>query len=403
MPLVYLDNHSATKLDMRVLEAMLPYFTEFYGNPLSFHPLGQKSEQARETARQEVANLLSVQPDEVYFTSCGSEANNWAIKGIAWAYQHKGRHIVTSKIEHVSVLNTVKYLEQQGFEVTYLDVDQYGLVDPDDLEKALKDTTILISIQHANPEIGTIQPIPELVKVAKSHGILFHTDAVASCGIIPVDANKLGVDLLSLSASTMYGPKGIGALFVKKGIKITPLIHGGIQEHNKRAGTENIPGIVGFGKACALAKAEMSMRHNTLCRLRNKLIAEIPQIIEYVYLNGHPANRLPNNINFSFEFVEGESITLLLAEKGIYVSSGSTCSSRALKMSHVLEALRIDPAVAQGTITMTLGIDLTDSDIAYVLEKLPPIIYHLRELSPLYDHFKKTGQRKIAGPRLRHE
>ncbi|MCS7258036.1 MAG: cysteine desulfurase, partial [candidate division WOR-3 bacterium] len=285
MRTVYLDNHSATKLDKRVFEAMIPYLTEYYGNPQSLHKLGQISLKAIEEARQEVAGLLGAQSNEIYFTSCGTEANNWAIKGIAWAYRGKGNHIITSKIEHVSVLNTLNYLAQHGYEITYLDVDQYGMVDPDSLTKAITDATILISIQHANPEIGTIQPIEELAKIAKSKGILFHTDAVASCGIIPIDVNKLGIDLLSLSGSTMYGPKGVGALYIRKNTKIISLIHGGIQENSKRAGSENVPAIVGLGKACALAKAEMELRNKTLCQLRDRIITEIPQKIEYVYLN----------------------------------------------------------------------------------------------------------------------
>jgi cysteine desulfurase len=396
---VYLDNHSGTRLDERVLEAMLPYLTEYYGNPQSLHSLGMKSEEAIMKARKDVARLIGAQSDEIYFVSCGSEANNLAIKGVAETYKNKGKHIIVSKIEHFSVLNTVKRLIHLGFDVTYLDVDRYGIVQPETLLKALRPDTILVSIQHANPEIGSIQPLEELVKITKSHSALFHTDAVASVGFIPIDVKSLKVDFLSLAGSQFYGPKGSGALYIKKGVRITPLIEGGIQEKGIRAGTENVPAIVGLGKAAQLAYEEFEERVSKLKKLRDRLILEIPKRIEFAYLNGHPENRLPHNVNFSFEFVEGESITLFLDEKGIMVSSGSTCSSKSLKMSHVLQAIKVDPAVAQGTITMTLSQYLENQDIDYILQELPPIIARLRELSPLYSHYKRTGTRKLTGPK----
>ncbi len=398
MKQVYLDNGSATKIDNRVLDAMLPFLQEEYGNAQSMHSLGQRAKDALENARFNVAQLINAQPNEIIFTSCGSESNNLAIKGFAYANRQKGKHIILSSIEHFSALQAGKRLAQEGFEITYLPVDKYGFVSPDDLKKSLRKDTILVSIQHANPEIGTIQPIKELAQIAHNAGALFHTDAVASAGIIPVDVNELGADLLSFASSTIYGPKGAGALYIKKGIRIIPLIDGGIQESGRRAGTENIPAIVGFGRACEIAKAEMGMNREKMIKFQKRLIEELPQRIEYIYLNGHPEIRLPNNVNFSVEFVEGEGMLLLLDQKGIYVTSGSACTSRALKLSHVLQAIKVDPAVAQGSVLMVLSKYNTDGDIDYLLNEFPPIVARLRNMSPLYAYFLKTGKRMEAGP-----
>lgn len=398
MRLIYLDNHSGTRLDDRVYEAVLPYLKDYYGNAQSMHSLGAKSAEALHKAREQVARLINVNDNEIIFTSCGSESNNLAIKGIAEAYKSKGKHIISSSVEHVSILNALKRLEQSGFETTYLDVDKYGIISPDNLQKALRPDTILVSIQHANPEIGTIQPIVELTKITRKNNILFHTDAIATTGIIPVDVQNLDIDLLSLASSQFYGPKGAAALYIKKGIRIIPQIDGGVQEQNKRAGTENIPAIVGLSKAAEIAQHEIADNHEKVVKLRNRLINELPDKIPYIYLNGHPEQRLPNNVNFSVEFVEGEGMLLFLDEKGIYITSGSACTSKTLKMSHVMSAIKCDPAIAQGSITMTLSKYNTDEDIDYVLQEFPPIVQKLRDLSPLYAYFKKTGKRQEAGP-----
>ena len=403
MKQVYLDNHSGTQIDERVYHEMLPYLKDYYSNVQSMHSFGAKSFEAEQNARQKVADLISAEASEIYFTSCGSESNNLAIKGIADAYKAKGKHIIVSSIEHFSVLYSARRLEQVGFQVTYLPVDKYGLVSPDDLRKAIKTDTILISIQHANPEIGTIQSIEELTAIAKEKGVLFHMDAIASCGIISVNVNSLRVDLLSLAGSQFYGSKGASALYVKNGVRIIPQIDGGIQESGRRAGTENVPAIVGLGKACEIAKNELQDNYQKLLKLRNRLIDELPKNIEYIYLNGHPQKRLPNNVNFSVEFIEGEGMLLFLDEKGIYITSGSACTSKVLKMSHILSAIKIDAAIAQGSVTMTLSKYNTDDDINYLLQEFPPIVKKLRELSPLYAYFQKTGKRQEAGPGTDYE
>jgi cysteine desulfurase len=395
---IYLDNHSGTKLDPRAYDEMLPYLTEYYGNAQSMHSFGYKSAQVIQKAREQVAQLIDANENEIYFTSCGSESNNLATKGIAEAYKSKGKHIITSSVEHVSVLNALKRLEQAGFEITQLPVDKYGLVSPDELNRAIRNDTILVSIQHANQEIGTIQPIEELSKIAKEKGILFHTDAVATTGIIPVNTNKLGVDLLSLAASQFHGPKGSAVLYIKKGTRIIPQIDGGIQESGRRAGTENVSAIVGLGRACEIAQQEMAEKSKKMLVLRNQLINELPKKIEYIYLNGHPEKRMPNNVNFSIEFVEGEGMLLFLDEKGVYITSGSACTSKALKMSHILSAIKCDAAVAQGSVTLTLSKYSTDEDIDYLLQEFPPIVKKLRDISPLYAYFRKTGKRQKAGP-----
>ena len=395
---VYLDNHSGTKPDERVIQAMLPYLNEYYGNPQSMHELGAQAKQAIETARKQVADLINANVNEIYFTSCGSESNNLAIKGVALAYKDKKKHIVVSQIEHFSVLYSARRLQQLGFEVTYIPVDKQGFVLLDELEKAIRDDTVLVSIQHSNPEIGTIQNIKQVVEICHKKGVLVHTDAVSSCGVVPIDVKELDVDLLSLSASQFYGPKGAAALYVKKGVRVIPLIDGGVQENGIRAGTENVAAIVGIGVAAEIVKKELKENYEKMIKLRNKLIKGIQEKIKYVYLNGSIENRLPNNVNFSFEFIEGEGLSLLLNSKGIYVTSGSACASKALKMLHVLTAIGVDPAVGQGTITMTLSKYNTEEEIDYVLKILPEVVEKLRGISPLYSYFLQTRQRKPAGP-----
>jgi cysteine desulfurase len=404
MRYVYLDNQSNTQLSESVFEAMLPYFRERYGNPQSMYSLGAQSKDALETARQQTGALIGAPSDSIYFTSCGSESNNLALKGVAEAYRQKGRHIVVSEVEHFSVLNAAKRLaQQQGFEVTAVPVDKSGLVSPDDVRAALRPDTVLVSIQHANTEIGTIQPIAEIARAAHEKDILFHTDAVCTAGTIPVNVQEIGADLLTLAGSAMHGPKGAAALYVRKGVRLVPQIDGGIQENGRRAGTENVPAIVGLGAACAEAAAGMDANAALMRRLRDRLIKELPQAIDHIYLNGHPERRLPGNVNFSVEFVEGEGMFLLLDQKGILVSSGSACANKALKMSHVLSAIKLDAAVGQGSILMSLSKCNTDADIDYVLAEFPPIVARLRALSPLYSYFLKTGKRHVAGPGTDYE
>ena len=400
---IYLDNQSNTRLEERVLEAMLPFFKDSYGNPQSMYSLGAKSKDALDAARGSVAKLINCADEEVYFTSCGSESNNLAVKGIAAAYRQKGKHVVVSTVEHFSVLNSAKRLNQEGYEVTSVPVDKFGTVSLEELEKAIRKDTVLVSVQHANTEIGTIQPVEEISKIVHDKGALFHTDAVCTAGTIPVDVAKIGADLLTLSGSQFYGPKGSAALYIKKGIRVIPQIDGGIQESGRRAGTENLPAIVGLGKACELALLEMEGVSQKMSRLRDRIIAELPKKIQYIYLNGHPARRLPGNVNFSIEFVEGEGMFLLLDAKGIFVSSGSACASKALKMSHVLTAAGCDAAVGQGSILMSLSKYSTDEGIDYLIENFPPVVEKLRAMSPLYAYFEKTGQRKPAGPGADYE
>ncbi|GHT37041.1 cysteine desulfurase IscS [Endomicrobiia bacterium] len=400
---IYLDNQSNTKLDERVFDAMKPFFLEYYGNPQSIYSLGSVSKDALETARRQVAALINADPKEIIFTSCGTESNNLAIKGIADALKVKGKHIIVSEIEHFSILNSVKRLQKEGFEITYLPVDAKGNVSKKELKKHLRKDTILVSVQYTNPEVGTIQDIKELVLTVKNshvnNFIVFHTDAVSACGVIPVDVKDLGVDALTVSASVMYGPKGVAALYIKKGVKISSQIEGGVQENSKRSGTENIPAIVGFGKACEIAKEEITKNSEHIRALRDKLITELPKKIEYIYLNGAmEKNRLPGNVNFSIEFVEGEALFLLLDAKGIMAASGSACANKNLKISHVLEAMHVDVAVGQGSILFTLSKFNTEEDIDYVLEEFPRIVKRLRDMSPLYSYFIKTGERKPAGP-----
>jgi len=381
---VYLDHASGTPVHPRVREEMLPYLKEVFGNPSSLHQFGQEAASAVEKARRRVAGLIGAEPEEIIFTASGSEANNFALKGIALAHQKKGKHLIVSSIEHFSVLHSAKTLEKWGFRVTYLPVNQYGLVDPLKVARAMTKETILVSIMHANNEIGTIEPIEKISRVVKERKVYFHTDAVATTGIIPLDVGKLGVDCLSLSADQFYGPKGAGALFLREGIRIMPFLEGGIQEEGRRAGTENVPGIVGLGKAAELARKEMEERRKHLVSLRNKLMGQLPGRIEDLRINGHPELRLPNNVHVCIEFIEGESMLMLLDSQGIAASSGSACTSRALKVSHVLEAIGVPAALAQGSLLFSLGMDNTEEDINYLLEALPPIVQRLREMSPLY-------------------
>jgi cysteine desulfurase len=400
---VYFENQANTRIDDRVLDAMLPYFREYYGNAQSMHSLGFASKDAVEKARSQVAHLIGARENEIYFTSCASEANNLAVKGVAEAYKQKGNHIIVSEIEHFSVLYAARRLSQSGFNVSYLPVDYYGQVSPDDVMKTITKDTILVSVQHANPEIGTIQPIAEIAKICRERNVPFHTDAVCTSGIMPLDVSSLGADLLTLSCSQFYGPKGAAALYIKKGVRIVPQIDGGIQENGRRAGTENVPAIVGFGMACEIAEKEMEDNYQHVLRLRNRLTEALPGEIGYLYINGHPEKHLPHNVNMSVEFVEGEGMFLFLDQKGIYVSSGSACASKALKMSHVLSAIKVDPAVGQGSILITLSKYNTDDDVDYLLAEFPPIVEKLRNMSPLYSHFIKTGERRAAGPGTDYE
>ena len=388
MKRVYLDYNATTPTHSEVVKTILPYYEEIFGNALSVHQFGQQARKAIDEAREKVANFIGAKPEEIVFTSGGTEANNFAIKGIAYAREKRGRHIITSSIEHHAVLNPCKYLEKKGFKVTYLPVDGYGLIDPEDVKRAITRETILITIMHANNETGTIEPIAEMGKIAREKGIIFHTDAIQSVGKIPVDVNELNVDLLSLSGHKIYGPKGIGALFIRKGTKIEPLIHGGHHERNRRAGTENVPAIVGLGKAVEVVAQKMEEESQHLINLRNKLWKGIKEKIDYVKLNGHPDKRLPNTLNVSFKFVEGESMILNLDLKGIAVSTGSACTSGSLEPSHVLRAMKVEPAIAQGSIRFSLGKGNTEEDIEYVLEVLPEIVFRLRAMSPLYKRKK---------------
>lgn len=386
---IYLDNSATTPLKEEVLDAMLPYLKEHYGNPSSIYKIGQEARTAIDTAREQVANALGATPREIFFTGCGTEADNWAIKGIARAKSKSGKHIITSKIEHHAVLHTLEFLEKEGFEVTYLDVDEYGKISLDDLKSTIRSDTILITIMAANNEIGTIEPIAEIGKIAKEHGVLFHTDAVQAVGSIKIDVKEMNIDLLSLSAHKFGGPKGIGALYVRNGIRPEVFIHGGAQERARRAGTENVASIVGLGKAITLATENIEEKSKRLCAMRDRLIKEIPEKISYVKLNGHPTDRLPGNVNFSFQFIEGESLLLLLDLNGISASSGSACTSGSLDPSHVLLALGLPHEIAHGSLRLSIGEINTEEDINKVLEVLPNIVQRLRDMSPLYEKAKK--------------
>ncbi|HHW40773.1 MAG TPA: cysteine desulfurase NifS [Syntrophomonadaceae bacterium] len=380
---VYLDHAATTPLHPEVYSLMCRFMKDTFGNPSSIHSFGREARKWVEEARQQVADLIKASPEEIYFTSGGTEADNLAILGTAAARRKKGNHIITSSIEHHAVLDTCKYLEKNGYEVTFLPVDRYGMVDPDDVRKAIRRDTILISIMHANNEIGTIEPIEEIGRIAREHEVIFHTDAVQTAGKIPVDVEALGVDLLTLSSHKIYGPKGIGALYKRKGLRLLPVVHGGGQEKKLRSGTENTIGIVGFGKAAEIAARDLEEEHDRTKRLRDRLVRGILEKIPEVRLNGHPEKRLPHNANFSFAYVEGESMLLSLDLKGIAASSGSACSSRALEPSHVLTAIGLPYELIHGSLRMTLGRANDEEDIDYVLEVLPEIVNRLRSFSPL--------------------
>jgi len=389
--IVYMDHSATTYTKKEVLEAMIPYYSEHFGNPSSIYSIAGDSKKAIDTARVQVAKALGSDPDEIYFTSGGSESDNWAIKGIAFANRKKGNHIITSAIEHHAVLHSCEYLEKEGFTVTYLPVDKYGIVDPADLEKAITEKTILISVMFANNEIGTIEPIAELGAVARNHKVYFHTDAVQVIGNVQVDVKAQNIDMLSLSAHKFYGPKGIGALYIKKGVKIDNLIHGGGQERKRRAGTENIAGIVGLGKAIELATADIDGHNRRIRGLRDRLLQGILARIPGTYLNGHREKRLPGNINISFEFIEGESILLWLDDEGICASTGSACTSGSLEPSHVLLATGLPVEISHGSLRLTLGDINTEEDVDFVLEVLPKVVSRLRDMSPLYRKNGKEG------------
>jgi cysteine desulfurase len=392
MEKVYLDNSSTTPLLPEVREAMMPFLGEVFGNPSSLHDWGDAARVAMDEARDKVANLIGANAEEIIFTGSGTESNNFAIKGLAMAQQSKGKHIVISAIEHFSVLYSARTLEKMGFEVTLVPVDKYGTVDVHELEHEIRKDTILVSIMHANGEVGTIQPIKEISKITREKGVIFHTDAVATAGTIPVNVKDLGVDALSLAGNQFYGPKGVGALWVRKGVRIIPLLDGGVQEGGRRAGTENVPAIVGLGKAAEIAAAEMPARISHLTPVRDSLLKQLPEKIGHVLVTGHPVNRLPGHASFCVEFIEGEGMLMWLNMSGIAVSSGSACTSRALKSSHVLIAMGLPHEMAQGSLLFSLGKDTSQKDIDYVAEVLPPIVDKLRQMSPLYAKFMKENK-----------
>ena len=389
---IYMDHAATTPVRKEVLEAMLPYFTEYYGNASGIYGIAKESKKAMEKAREQVAEAINAQPSEIYFTAGGSESDNMALRGVAEALKDKGNHIITTKIEHHAILHTCEYLEKHGFRVTYLDVDADGKVRLEDLEAAICPETILISVMFANNEIGTIEPIAEIGKLAHEKGIYFHTDAVQALGHVPIDVEEMHIDLLSISGHKLGAPKGIGAIYIRKGVRITPLIFGGAQEKKMRAGTENIPGIVGLGKAVELAAAELPETRAKLEKMRDRLIKGILEAIPYSKLNGHPTDRLPGNCNISFEFIEGESMLLLLDALGVAASSGSACTSGSLDPSHVLLAIGLPHEKAHGSLRLTLDTDNTEEEIDFILEKLPQIVARLREMSPLYEEVSKQAK-----------
>lgn len=385
---IYLDHAATTYTNKEVLNEMLPYFTEYFGNPSSVHQFGREVKKSIDIARDRVAKAIGALPEEIYFTAGGSEADNLAIKGVAYANKNKGNHIITTKIEHPAVLETCEQLEKEGFEVTFLDVDQYGVVSPEAVSAAIKDNTILISVMYANNEIGTIQPISEIAKIANEKKIYFHTDAVQAIGSVRINVKEQNIDMLSMASHKFYGPKGVGALYVRKGVKLISIIHGGSQERKRRAGTENVPGIIGIGKAIELAYQKFDEHNSRITMLRDKLINGIMEKVPYTRLNGHPENRLPNNTSFCFEYIEGESLLLNLDIKGIAGSSGSACSSGSLEPSHVLLAIGLSHEIAHGSLRLSLGEVNTEEDIEYVLQVLPEIVDRLRQMSPLYEKVK---------------
>ena len=391
--LIYLDNAATTQVYPEVVRAMEPYFTEYYGNPSAIYTFASEANKAVDAARETIANALNAEKQDIYFTGGGSESDNWALKAAVEAYANKGKHIITTKIEHHAILHTCEYLEKQGCEVTYLDVDENGLVKLDELEAAIRPDTILISVMMANNEIGTIEPVKEIGEIAKKHGVLFHTDAVQAFGHVPIDVKDMNIDMLSASGHKVNGPKGIGIMYIRKGVKIRSFIHGGAQERSRRAGTHNVPGIVGFAKAIELAMTDMDKRVAYETELRDYLIKRVMEEIPYTKLNGDPVKRLPNNANFCFRFIEGESMLILLSQNGICGSSGSACTSGSLDPSHVLLAIGCPHEIAHGSLRLTLSEKTTKEEIDFTVDTLKGIIERLRNMSPLYEDFvKKQGK-----------
>ena len=390
--MIYLDNAATTKTAPEVVDAMLPYFSEYYGNASTIYSLGAESKKAMDHARQTIADSLGAKPEEIYFTAGGSESDNWALKATYEAYKSKGNHIITTKIEHHAILHTCEWLEKQGAKITYLDVDENGLVKLDELTAAIRPDTILISVMFANNEIGTIEPIAEIGKIAHEHGVLFHTDAVQAYTQVPIDVEAMNIDMMSTSGHKINGPKGIGFLYIRKGVKIKSFIHGGAQERHRRAGTENVTGIIGLAKAAEIATANMKERTAEEIKVRDHLIERIEKEIPYAKLNGDRVKRLPNNVNFSFQFVEGESMLILLDSKGICASSGSACTSGSLDPSHVLLAIGLPHEIAHGSLRLTISDQITMEDADYVVDNLKEIVNHLREMSPLYEDFIKKNK-----------
>ena len=390
---IYLDNAATTKTRPEVVEAMLPYFTEYYGNPSSVYEFATPSKKAIAEARETIAKSLGAKTNEIYFTAGGSESDNWAIKATAEAYESKGKHIITSKIEHHAVLHTCEYLEKRGFEITYLDVDENGTVKLDELKKAIRPDTILISIMFANNEIGTIQPIKEIGEIAKEHGIIFHTDAVQAYAHVPINVDEYHIDMLSVSGHKFNGPKGLGFLYIRTGLKLRSFIHGGSQERKRRGGTENVPGIVGMGKAVEIAMANLAERTAYEVELRDYLINRVLSEVPYVRLNGHRTNRLPNNANFAFQFIEGESLLIMLDMQGICGSSGSACTSGSLDPSHVLLAIGLPHEIAHGSLRLTLSEETTKEDIDFTVDEIKKIVEKLRSMSPLYEDFVRKSKK----------
>ncbi len=388
--MIYLDNAATTKTAPEVVDAMLPYFSEYYGNASTIYSLGAESKKAMDHARQTIADSLGAKPEEIYFTAGGSESDNWALKATAEAYASKGKHIITTKIEHHAILHTCEYLEKRGFEITYLNVDRDGLISLDELKAAIRPDTILISVMFANNEIGTIEPIAEIGEIAKEHGVLFHTDAVQAYAQVPINVDEMHIDMLSASGHKLNGPKGIGFLYIRKGVKIRSFVHGGAQERSRRAGTENIPGIVGLGAAVERAMRIMDSKTRKEIELRDYLIGRLESEIPHCWLNGHRTKRLPNNINFSFLFIEGESMLIMLDMKGICASSGSACTSGSLDPSHVLLAIGLKHEEAHGSLRLTLSEDSTKEEMDIVAEEVKKIVQRLRDMSPLYEDFLKT-------------
>jgi len=381
---IFFDNASTTKVDPRVLKDMLPYFSEHYGNPSSLHDFGDTAHGALDNARSQVASLIGANDEEIYFTSCGTESNNLALWGLVRSSKKENGHIITSAIEHHSIINPLKDIKKEGWDITHIGVDNNGLVDPDKIRQAITDSTLLISIMHANNEVGTIQNLKEISGIAKKNEILFHSDGIATAGVIPVDIGELGVDTYSFSSQQMYGPKGAAALYLKKGVRLKPMLQGGIQERGRRAGTENIPAIVGFGRACEIAKNEQDKNAKHISSIRDKLEKGIIGNIDKVKLNGHPSRRIPGSAHISFEFIEGESILLMLNMEGILTASGSSCASQALKSSYVLTEMGLSATLAQGSISFSLGKYNTEDEVDKALEVLPPIVERLRKMSPLF-------------------